>query len=97
MPPVQESHTATSRTLDTLDFPSRRRLEQPISAANVAEALLTLKTASALSGLSLATLYRKAATDPTFPKLIKLGKRCTRLRAGELKVWLTAQGEGDHV
>jgi predicted DNA-binding transcriptional regulator AlpA len=64
---------------------------------NVPEALLTLKTASALSGLSLPTLYRKAASDPTFPKLIKIGKRCTRLRAGELKAWLIAQGEVSHV
>jgi hypothetical protein len=36
--------------------------------------------------------YRKAASDPTFPKLIKIGARCTRIRAGDLTSWLAAQG-----
>lgn len=67
--------------------------QQPLQAAQIPEALLTLKTASAIAGLSEATLYRKAATDPTFPKLICLGKRCTRIRAGDLSTWLRAQAE----
>lgn len=65
---------------------------QPLHAAQIADALLTLRTAAAVSGLSEATLYRKAAADPTFPTLVKLGKRCTRIRAGELTAWLGAQG-----
>ncbi|MFT3820461.1 MAG: AlpA family phage regulatory protein [Rubrivivax sp.] len=44
-----------------------------------------------LAGLSEASLYRRAAIDPTFPKLIKMGKRCTRIRAGDLTAWLAAQ------
>ncbi len=65
---------------------------QPIHAVQIAEALLKLKTAAAVAGLSEATLYRKAKTDPTFPKLIRLGARCTRIRAGDLTTWLAAQG-----
>lgn len=65
---------------------------QPLHVAQIAEALLTLRNAAAVSGLSEATLYRKAAKDPTFPKLVKMGKRCTRIRAGELTAWLAAQG-----
>ena len=65
---------------------------QPLHAAKIADALLTLKTASAVAGISEATIYRRAATDPTFPKLIRLGTRCTRIRAGDLSVWLRAQG-----
>lgn len=64
---------------------------QPLHAAQIADALLTLRTAAAVSGLSEATLYRKAATDPAFPKLVKLGKRCTRIRAGDLTAWMAAQ------
>ena len=65
---------------------------QPLQAALIADALLTIKTASAVSGLSQATLYRKAASDQTFPKRIKMGTRCTRIRAGDLTAWLAAQG-----
>lgn len=67
---------------------------QPLHAAQIADALLKMCTASAVSGLSEATLYRKAASDPTFPKLIKLGARCTRIRAGDLTAWLSAQAGG---
>ena len=64
---------------------------QPLHVAQIAESLLTLRTAAAISGLSEATLYRKAASDPTFPRLVKLGLRCTRIRAGDLTTWLAAQ------
>ena len=64
---------------------------QPLHVAQIAEALLTLRTAGIVAGLSQATLYRKAASDPTFPKLIRMGKRCTRIRAGDLTSWLAAQ------
>ena len=65
---------------------------QPLHAAQIADALLRLKTAGNIAGLSEATIYRKAKTDPTFPKLIRLGARCTRIRAGDLTTWLAAQG-----
>lgn len=71
--------------------PSRAENPQPLSAAQIPDALLKLRTAAAVSGLSEATIYRKAATDPSFPKLVKMGKRCTRIRAGDLTAWLAAQ------
>lgn len=64
---------------------------QPLHAVQIPEALLTLKTASAVAGISQTTIYRKVAADPTFPKLIKIGRRCTRIRAGDLTAWLTSQ------
>lgn len=64
---------------------------QPLHAAQIADALLTMKTASAVAGISEATIYRKATCDPTFPKLVKLGRRCTRIRAGDLTAWIAAQ------
>lgn len=71
--------------------PKRNTNPQPLHAAQIADALLTMRTAAAVSGLSEATLYRKAASDAAFPKLVKLGARCTRIRAGDLTAWLTAQ------
>lgn len=64
---------------------------QPLHTAQIADALLKMSTAAAVAGISETTLYRKSASDPTFPKLVKLGKRCTRIRAGDLTAWLKAQ------
>lgn len=65
---------------------------QPLEAAAVPSALLTITTAGAIGGMSSATIYRKAAADPSFPKLVRIGRRCTRIRAGEWLAWLDAQG-----
>ena len=70
----------------------RKGNPQPLAAAALPDALLNLRTASAVGGVSTATIYRKAASDPTFPKLIRMGARCTRIRAGDLTAWLAAQG-----
>lgn len=71
----------------------KRGNDQPLQAAQIADALLTLRTASAVAGMSSATLYRRASTDPTFPRLIRLGTRCTRIRAGDLTAWLASKAE----
>jgi predicted DNA-binding transcriptional regulator AlpA len=73
---------------------SKRGGTQPLHAAQIDAALLTLKTASAVAGLSEATLYRRAKDDPTFPRLIRIGTRCTRIRAGDLTAWLSSKAEG---
>jgi prophage regulatory protein len=70
---------------------TRRGLTQPLHVAQIADALLTLRTASAVAGMSPATIYRKSASDPTFPKLVRMGRRCTRIRAGDLTRWLASQ------
>lgn len=87
------SHSADADHLHPTEHGSSRKAAnaQPLHVAQIADALLTMKTSSAVSSLSVPTLYRKAATDPTFPKLIKLGRRCTRIRAGDLTAWLAAQ------
>ncbi len=82
---------ATPTTTAQPDKRRRGTNPQPIDAARLPDALLTMKTASVVAGLSEATLYRKAATDPSFPKLVRIGARCTRIRAGDLTAWLAAQ------
>jgi len=66
-------------------------VQQPIDAASNPDALLKITTAATLTGGGISTVYHRARTDPTFPKLIKLGARCTRIRAGDLTAWLKAQ------
>ena len=68
-----------------------RGAPQPLHVAQLDDALLKMTTAAAIAGLSQPTLYRRAASDPTFPKLVRLGRRCTRIRAGDLKRWLAEQ------
>ena len=79
----QATHAAQDR--------KRGASPQPLHAAQIADALLTLRTAAAVAGLSETTIYRKAKEDPTFPRLIRMGRRCTRIRAGDLTAWLAAQ------
>ena len=66
---------------------------QPLQAATLPDALLTLRTAAAVAGLSESTLYRNAKSDPTFPRLVRMGQRCTRIRAGDLTAWLAQQAK----
>lgn len=72
----------------------RPRKPQPIEAALVPEALLTIPTMRAIIGDSTSTIYRKwqdPATDPLYPRPIKFGKRCTRVKAAHVMAWLKAQ------
>ncbi len=69
----------------------RKKNAQPLHAVQIEDALLTLENAGKVCGLSIPTLYRKAKTDPAFPPLIRIGARCTRIRAGDLTRWLAAQ------
>jgi predicted DNA-binding transcriptional regulator AlpA len=73
------------------DKPRRGSIPQPLQVAQIDDAMLTVKTACAIGGMSPATFYRLVAADPTFPRLIKRGKRWTRLRAGDWTGWLAAQ------
>ncbi|GMV74533.1 MAG: hypothetical protein AMXMBFR78_14840 [Rubrivivax sp.] len=79
----QATHAAQDR--------KRGATPQPLHAAQIADALLTLRTASAVTGLSETTIRRKEKTDPTFPRLIRMGRRCTRIKAGGLTAWMAAK------
>lgn len=90
MSPVPTNATAAATA------PKKRgeKNPQPLHVAHVNDALLKLSVVRQLTGMSTSTLYRKAASDPTFPKLIKLGTRCTRIKAGDLSAWIAAQAKG---
>ena len=66
-----------------IDLPTySTRGAQPVSMALLPSAMLKIPTAAAVSGLSVATIYRRAKTDPTFPRLHRLGARAGRRPAG---------------
>ena len=62
---------------------------QPLEAAQNADALLKIKTVTALTGLSVATIYRLIRAGEI--RSIRRGPRCTRFRAGDITAWLQAQ------
>jgi prophage regulatory protein len=75
----------------TIETTGRKRSTQPLQAAEIPDALLKLSTVVALTGLGKTSVYAKAATGELTP--IRLGKRCTRWRAGQVKHFLQAQGK----
>ena len=70
---------------------AKRPNPQPLEAASIPEALLTSKTVTAVTGLSVATLYRLAAAGKLKP--VKLAPRCTRWRASDVQAFIAGQGE----
>jgi prophage regulatory protein len=72
------------------DSKPKPRIEQPLHAAQIHDALLNLRTVQALSGLGKTTLYKLIAAGHLKP--VRLGRRCTRFRAGDVQAWLQAQG-----
>jgi prophage regulatory protein len=64
---------------------------QPLQAAQIPEALLKLATVQALTGLGKTTIYAKAASGELTP--IRMGRRCTRWRAGQVQQFLRDQGK----
>lgn len=69
----------------------KARTEQPLQAAQIADALLKLCTVQALTGLGKTSLYARIKSGEL--KAVRLGKRCTRFRASDVQAWLQAQGQ----
>ncbi len=68
------------------------RNTQPLQAVQLADALLRMETVTQATGLSPATVYRKLAAGD-FPKPVRLGARCTRWKAADVRAWIQAQGQ----
>ena len=64
---------------------------QPLHALQLPDALLRIKTVTQATGLSSATVYRKLAAGE-FPEPVRLGSRCTRWKAADVRAWIQAQG-----
>jgi prophage regulatory protein len=69
----------------------QERNPQPLHAVQLADALLRITTVTQATGLSSATVYRKLAAGE-FPQPVRLGSRCTRWKAADVRAWIQAQG-----
>jgi predicted DNA-binding transcriptional regulator AlpA len=56
------------------------------------DALISMATVAAVCGVGISTAWRYAAHDKTFPPAIKLSKRCTRRRLGDIRAYIAAKG-----
>lgn len=69
----------------------RTRIEQPLQAAQNGDALLKLQTLQSLAGLGKTTIYSKIKSGEL--EVVRLGKRCTRVRGGEAQRFLQSLGK----
>ena len=69
----------------------RERNPQPLHAVQLADALLRIQTVVSVTGLSGATIYRKLKAGD-FPRPVRMGARCTRWKAADVRAWIQAQG-----
>ena len=90
------SRVATA-ALDTTGEASKKAtrgaVPQPLEAASLPDALLKIQTVATVTALSASSIFRKTKAGE-FPKPVKLGARCTRWRAADVRAWLAAQAAG---
>jgi predicted DNA-binding transcriptional regulator AlpA len=72
---------------------TKQRYRQPLEVLQLPAALLRLETLAAASGLSLSSLYRRAAAGEL--PLVRLGSRCTRVRSSDARAFIEHLG-GTH-
>ncbi|MEO6279192.1 hypothetical protein [Roseateles sp.] len=63
---------------------------QPLQVLQLEDALLRIKTFAQAAGLSTSTVNRKIAAGEL--AVVKMGKRCTRIRSSEARRFIQAQG-----
>ena len=80
-------------TTKRADDEGRRSSQQPIDALALPDALLRIGTVSTVTGLSASSIFRKTAKGD-FPARIRMGTRCTRWRAGDVRAWLECMAAG---
>ena len=67
------------------------RNPQSLEALQLSDALLRIATVRQATGLSTATIYRKLNAGE-FPQPVRLGARCSRWKAEDVRAWIQAQG-----
>jgi prophage regulatory protein len=60
---------------------------QPLHASQLQDALLTIKTVMATTGLSRSTVYARMNVG-TFPQKVKLSTRCVRWTSRSIQEWI---------
>lgn len=56
-------------------------------------ALISIPELAAITACGISTTWRRLASDPHYPKVVKLGERCTRVRLGDVRALIAAKQE----
>lgn len=74
--------------------PSRGKASLPAyNLPTAGDAWVTDKMVAAVLHLGVSTVWYRVANDPTFPRPIKLGPRCTRFSVAQLREWIARRAE----
>ncbi len=91
---VSGAATAAHNTIsEASEKRTRGAVPQSLEAASLPDALLKIQTVATVTALSASSIFRKTAAGE-FPEPIRLGARCTRWRAADVRAWLAAQVAG---
>lgn len=82
--------------MQEVPVPEEYKLLPSLATENMVEQLfVSVSEAARLCGAtSRGWIYRQEKRDPTFPRLIRLGRRKTVLSLSALRAWAVAQEEG---
>lgn len=75
--------------MDAQHQPSTPQRKQPLHVAQLQDALLTVKTVMAQTGLGRSTIHAMVKGG-TFPAPIKLSARCVRWTSQSIQQWIQA-------
>jgi prophage regulatory protein len=81
-------------TNDAAAKPRKTHEAQPIEAAQIPEALLTVQTVAQLAGVHKTTIWLWAQQGK-FPKPKRYGRKMTRWRAADVTGWLDRRYRGE--
>ncbi len=90
---ARAASAAVGATVASEKKPARGAIPQSLEAAALPDALLKIQTVGTVTGLSASSIFRKTAAGE-FPDPVRLGARCTRWRAADVRAWLAAQVAG---
>lgn len=55
------------------------------------EALVPVPVLAKLTHQGVSTAWKKLSSDPTYPKPVRLGARCTRVRLGDIRAFIAGR------
>lgn len=57
-------------------------------------AMVPMTVLCAVLGIGVSTGWRRAKTEPEFPQPRRLGEKCTRVRVGDIRAFVTKRSGG---
>lgn len=85
-----KTNTPTCNATKAPPAQDKAAIQQSLTVVQLQDALLKMRTVNQTVGMSASTVYRGVAAG-TFPQPVRMGRRCTRWRAADIRAWIQAQ------